>query len=111
MDVTNCNNQSEVSGDTELRPDCIFDLCPQTSSDVDWDTFKPVVHVYCDGTTVSLHGLGFASDDPVQNLPWVALTIRPTSLSRLIMKKVLPLMVIQPVLQLPSSPLCLTSRI
>lgn len=68
MDVTNCNNQSEVSGDTELRPDCIFDLCPQTSSDVDWDTFKPVVHVYCDGTTVSLHGLGFASDDPVQKL-------------------------------------------
>lgn len=68
VDVTNCNNQSEVSGDTELRPDCIFDLCPQTSSDVDWDTFKPVVHVYCDGTTVSLHGLGFASDDPVQKL-------------------------------------------
>lgn len=68
VDVTNCNNQSEVSGDTELRPDCIFDLCPQTSSDVDWDTFKPVVHVYCDGTTVSLYGLGFASDDPVQKL-------------------------------------------
>ena len=68
VDVTNCNNQSEVSGDTELRPDCIFDLCPQTSSDVDWDTFKPIVHVYCDGTTVSLHGLGFASDDPVQKL-------------------------------------------
>lgn len=68
VDVTNCNNQSEVSGDTELRPDCIFDLCPQTSSDVDWDTFKPVVHVYCDGTTVSLHGVGFASNDPVQKL-------------------------------------------
>lgn len=68
MDVTNCNNQSEVSGDTYLRPDCIFDLCPQTSSDVDWDTFKPVVHVYCDGTTVSLHGVGFASKDPVQKL-------------------------------------------
>lgn len=68
VDVTNCNNQSETSGDTTLRPDCIFDLCPQTSSDVDWDTFKPVVHVYCDGTTVSLHGLGFASDDPVQKL-------------------------------------------
>lgn len=68
VDVTNCNNQSEVSGDTNLRPDCIFDLCPQTSSDVDWDTFKPVVHVYCDGTTVSLHGVGFASNDPVQKL-------------------------------------------
>lgn len=68
VDVTNCNNQSEVSGDTYFRPDCIFDLCPQTSSDVDWDTFKPVVHVYCDGTTVSLHGVGFASKDPVQKL-------------------------------------------
>lgn len=68
VDVTNCNNQSETSGDTTLRPDCIFDLCPQTSSDVDWNTFTPVVHVYCDGTTVSLHGLGFASDDPVQKL-------------------------------------------
>lgn len=68
VDVTNCNNQSETSGDTTLRPDCIFDLCPQTSSDVDWNTFTPVVHVYCDGTTVSLHGIGFASDDPVQKL-------------------------------------------
>lgn len=68
VDVTNCNNQSETSGDTTLRPDCIFDLCPQTSSDVDWNTFTPVVHVYCDGTTVSLHGVGFASDDPVQKL-------------------------------------------
>lgn len=68
VDVTACNNQSETSGDTTLRPDCIFDLCPQTSSDVDWNTFTPVVHVYCDGTTVSLHGVGFASDDPVQKL-------------------------------------------
>lgn len=68
VDVTNCNNQSETSGDTTLRPDCIFDLCLQTSSDVDWSTFTPVVHVYCDGTTVSLHGVGFASKDPVQKL-------------------------------------------
>lgn len=68
MDVTKCNSLSEESGDATSRPDCIFDLCPQTSSDVDWDTFKPVVHVYCDGTTVSLHGVGFASKDPVQKL-------------------------------------------
>ena len=68
VDVTNCNNQSEVSGDTELRPDCIFDLCPQTTSNVGWNSPTPLVHVYCDGTTVSLHGLGFASDDPVQKL-------------------------------------------
>lgn len=68
VDVTKCNSLSEESGDAISRPDCIFDLCPQTSSDVDWDTFKPVVHVYCDGTTVSLHGVGFASKDPVQKL-------------------------------------------
>lgn len=68
VDVTKCNSLSEESGDATSRPDCIFDLCPQTSSDVDWDTFKPVVHVYCDGTTVSLHGVGFASKDPVQKL-------------------------------------------
>lgn len=68
VDVTNCNNQSETSGDTTLRPDCIFDLCPQTSSDVGWNSPAPVVHVYCDGTTVSLHGQGFASDDPQQKL-------------------------------------------
>lgn len=66
MDVTACNNQSETSGDTTLRPDDIFDLCPQTTSDVDWNSPTPIVHVYCDGTTVSLHGLGFVSDNPNQ---------------------------------------------
>lgn len=68
VDVTKCNNQSETSGDTTLRPDDIFDLCPQTTSDVGWDSPTPIVHVYCDGTTVSLHGLGFASDNPNQQL-------------------------------------------
>lgn len=66
VDVTACNNQSETSGDTTLRPDDIFDLCPQTTSDVDWNSPTPIVHVYCDGTTVSLHGLGFVSDNPNQ---------------------------------------------
>lgn len=68
VDVTNCDSQSDVSGDSESRPDCIFDLCPQTTSNVEWTSPTPIVHVYCDGTTVSLHGLGFASDDPVQKL-------------------------------------------
>lgn len=68
VDVTNCDSQSDVSGDSESRPDCIFDLCPQTTSNVGWNSPTPLVHVYCDGTTVSLHGLGFASDDPVQKL-------------------------------------------
>lgn len=66
MDVTKCNSLSEESGDSESRPDCIFDLCPQTTSDVDWNSPTPVVHVYCDGTQLKLHGLGFASDNPAQ---------------------------------------------
>lgn len=68
VDVTACNDQSEESGDSKSRPDCIFDLCPQTTSNVGWNSPTPLVHVYCDGTTVSLHGLGFASDDPAQKL-------------------------------------------
>lgn len=68
VDVTNCDSQSDVSGDSESRPDCIFDLCPQTTSNVGWNSPTPLVHVYCDGTTVFLHGVGFASDDPVQKL-------------------------------------------
>lgn len=68
VDVTNCDSQSDVSGDSNSRPDCIFDLCPQTTSNVGWNSPTPLVHVYCDGTTVSLHGLGFASDDPNQKL-------------------------------------------
>lgn len=66
VDVTACNDQSEESGDATSRPDCIFDLCPQTTSNVDWNSPTPIVHVYCDGTTVSLHGLGFVSDNPNQ---------------------------------------------
>lgn len=66
VDVTACNDQSEESGDSESRPDCIFDLCPQTTSDVGWDSPTPVVHVYCDGTQLKLHGLGFASNNPAQ---------------------------------------------
>lgn len=66
VDVTKCNSLSEESGDSESRPDCIFDLCPQTTSDVDWNSPTPIVHVYCDGTQLKLHGLGFASDNPAQ---------------------------------------------
>lgn len=66
VDVTKCNSLSEESGDSESRPDCIFDLCPQTTSDIDWNSPTPVVHVYCDGTQLKLHGLGFASDNPAQ---------------------------------------------
>lgn len=68
VDVTNCDSQSDVSDDSNSRPDNIFDLCPQTTSNVEWTSPTPLVHVYCDGTTVSLHGLGFASNDPNQKL-------------------------------------------
>lgn len=66
VDVTACNDQSEESGDATSRPDCIFDLCPQTTSNVGWNSPTPVVHVYCDGTQLKLHGVGFASDNPAQ---------------------------------------------
>lgn len=68
VDVTECNSLSDVSDDSESRPDCIFDLCPQTTSDVDWNSPTPVVHVYCDGTQLKLHGLGFALDNPGQQI-------------------------------------------
>lgn len=61
VDVTNCT--TDASGN---NPDDIFDLCPQTTSDVGWNSPTPVVHVYCTGTQLKLHGLGFASDNPAQ---------------------------------------------
>lgn len=63
VDVTNCT--MDASGN---NPDDIFDLCPKTTSDVDWNTYTPVVHVYCDGTQLKLHGVGFGStlDNPAQ---------------------------------------------
>lgn len=63
VDVTNCT--TDASGN---NPDDIFDLCPQTSSDVGWDSPTPLVHVYCSGTQMKLHGLGFALDNPGQQL-------------------------------------------
>lgn len=59
VDVTNCT--TDASGN---NPDDIFDLCPQTSSDIGWNSPTPVVHVYCDGTQLKLHGFGCAIDDP-----------------------------------------------
>lgn len=59
VDVTNCTR--DASGN---NPDDIFDLCPQTTSDVGWNSPTPVVHVYCDGTQLNLHGFGCAIDDP-----------------------------------------------
>lgn len=61
VDVTNCT--TAPSGGNE-NPDDVFDLCPQTSSDVGWNSPTPVVHVYCDGTQLKLHGFGCAIDDP-----------------------------------------------
>lgn len=59
VDVTNCT--TDASGN---NPDCVFDLCPQTTSDIGWTSPTPVVHVYCDGTQLKLHGFGCATDDP-----------------------------------------------
>ena len=54
VDVTNCT--TDASGN---NPDDIFDLCPQTTSDVRWESPTPVVHVYCDGTQLKLRGNKF----------------------------------------------------
>ena len=54
VDVTNCTR--DASG---INPDDVFDLCPQTTSDVGWNSPTPVVHVYCDGTQLNLHGNKF----------------------------------------------------
>lgn len=54
VDVTNCTR--DASGN---NPDDVFDLCPQTTSDVGWNSPTPVVHVYCDGTQLNLHGNKF----------------------------------------------------
>ena len=59
VDVTNCT--TDASGN---NPDDIFDICPQTTSDVGWNSPTPVVHVYCDGTQLKLHAFGCATDDP-----------------------------------------------
>lgn len=58
VDVTNCT--TDASGN---NPDNVFDLCPQTTSDVEWNSPTPVVHVYCTGTQLKLHGKGFATTD------------------------------------------------
>lgn len=65
VDVTNCT--TAPSGGNE-NPDDVFDLCPQTTSDVEWNSPTPLVHVYCYGTKMALHGKGFASNDPEQKL-------------------------------------------
>lgn len=54
VDVTNCTR--DASGN---NPDDVFDLSPQTTSDVGWNSPTPVVHVYCDGTQLNLHGNKF----------------------------------------------------
>lgn len=56
VDVTNCT--TDASGN---NPDNVFDLCPQTTSDVEWKSPTPVVHVYCTGTQLKLHGNKFTN--------------------------------------------------
>lgn len=56
VDVTNCT--TAPSGGNE-NPDNVFDLCPQTTSDVGWESPTPVVHVYCNGTQLKLRGNKF----------------------------------------------------
>lgn len=61
VDVTNCTK--DASGN---NPDDIFDLCPQTTSDVGWESPTPVVHVYCDGTQLKLRGNKFTGKNDLK---------------------------------------------
>lgn len=61
VDVTNCT--TDASGN---NPDDIFDLCPQTTSDVGWESPTPVVHVYCDGTQLKLRGNKFTGKNDLK---------------------------------------------
>lgn len=61
VDVTNCT--TDASGN---NPDDIFDLCPQTTSDVDWESPTPVVHVYCDGIQLKLRGNKFTGKNDLK---------------------------------------------
>lgn len=63
VDVTNCT--TAPSGGNE-NPDNVFDLCPQTSSDVGWNSPTPVVHVYCDGTQLKLRGNKFTGKNDLK---------------------------------------------
>lgn len=67
VDVTNCT--TSPSG-TQVNPDNVFDLCPQTTSDITWNSPAPVVHVYCNGTNLELDVLGVAtvSTNPVATI-------------------------------------------
>lgn len=69
VDVTNCT--TSPSG-TQKNPDNVFDLCPQTTSDITWSSPAPVVHVYCDGTNLELDVLGI---DGVTTNPVATITL------------------------------------
>lgn len=55
-----------------MNPDNVFDLCPQTTSDITWSSPTPVVHVYCDGTKLELDVLGI---DGVTTNPVATITL------------------------------------
>lgn len=63
VDVTNCT--TAPSGGNE-NPDDVFDLCPQTTSDVGWESPTPVVHVYCNGTQLKLRGNKFTDKNDLK---------------------------------------------
>lgn len=63
VDVTNCT--TAPSGGNE-NPDDVFDLCPQTTSDVEWESPTPVVHVYCNGTQLKLRGNKFTDKNALK---------------------------------------------
>ena len=45
----------------------MFDLTKYTTSSIDWATpSQPIVHLYCNGSSFSIHGVNFTSGNPSQ---------------------------------------------
>lgn len=64
-DLSQCDTQNEVDSQTGTYPDDVFDLTKKTSSSIDWSTpSQPIVHVYCNGSAITLHGVNFSLSDP-----------------------------------------------
>ena len=97
---------------TQVNPDNVFDLCPQTTSDITWSSPAPVVHVYCDGTKLELDALGFATvtTNPVATITLGSSYDKTNITIEIDNENGLLLMVTQPRLALLSLQLCLITR-
>lgn len=67
IDATSCTTTT-TSTSTSASPDDVFDLTKYTTSPIDWASpSQPIVHLYCNGSSFSIHGVNFTSDNPNQS--------------------------------------------